>query len=313
MKHIAILPFMALALSCQIIETGQVKKLPHAAITYLLDAGRFGDNIRIYMRAKWLSYNHKVPLLYQPFEYSNDLALHNIEQHYDEILTKNFEATINLKNEDEIQASTPNIYQKNRRTKINTPDEKKILKFFEELKHLIKPSFSIEKIITPTNRMSVGVHVRQGGGFDSPTIIKKHRLRFLPIDYYIEQIKQLSTMLNNVPLHVHIFTDDSDPNAIMETIKSRVQKTNITYSCRDTENSHDKNVLEDFFGMIHCDYLIRPASNFSIAAQILGNHKIVLAPKQTAWISGQAIIIDTAKIITPQEKISVLTSFLNTF
>ena len=42
-------------------------------ITYELSDGRFGDNLLSYLHAKWISHEKKIPLLYKPFTFSNEL------------------------------------------------------------------------------------------------------------------------------------------------------------------------------------------------------------------------------------------------
>src|SRR3989344_3123013 len=44
-------------------------------VTYAFSGGRFGDNLVAYIHAKWISYKYDLPLLYQPFSYSDGLVL----------------------------------------------------------------------------------------------------------------------------------------------------------------------------------------------------------------------------------------------
>jgi len=47
---------------------------------------------------------------------------------------------------------------------------------------------------------------------------------------------------------------------------------------------YNLNVVEDFYNMSCFDCLIRPASHFFLAAQLLGNHKIIIYPKHWKWV-----------------------------
>jgi len=165
-------------------------------------------------------------------------------------------------------------------------------KFFTKMKDLIKPINKIEYIDLPKDKITVAVHVRRGGGYDKPLIYidkkgkKKQRrpLKFPPDEYYINQIKSLSSFFNNVPIHVHVFTDDQDPVKITNRYEKCINLSNITYSCRKTGNHHDKNIFDDLFNMAHkFDCLIRPSSNFSIIAHLLGDHRVVISPMEYIW------------------------------
>ena len=50
-----------------------------SAITYTLNGGRFGDDLASLTKAEWLSYKYDIPLLYKPFQYSDQLMLHELE------------------------------------------------------------------------------------------------------------------------------------------------------------------------------------------------------------------------------------------
>ncbi len=57
----------------------------------------------------------------------------------------------------------------------------------------------------------------------------------------------------------------------------------IQWGTREEGNRHDLNVMDDFFALLDFDCLIRPDSNFSICAEILGNHKVVVSPENVTW------------------------------
>ena len=91
-------------------------------------------------------------------------------------------------------------------------------------------------------------------------------------------------------MYVHIFTDDKNPQELLKRCEETVNKANIAYGTRTTDNRYDLNVLDDFFAITQFDCLIRGDSNFSIMASKLACHKIVLAPKGWRWEEQKLII-----------------------
>lgn len=102
-------------------------------------------------------------------------------------------------------------------------------------------------------------------------------------------------MLNNRPLHIILFTDDTNPASIVNSYK-KVVSTDITWDFRKKDNDYEKYILEDLYHMAECDCLIRSNSYFSQAAQLLGSHKIVLYPKH-ALVLKDRIVIDEVFIL----------------
>ncbi len=184
--------------------------------------------------------------------------------------------------------------------------------FRDKLRATIKPRNTIKLVDVPKNKISVALHVRRGGGFDHPLLSiqlydidnlnqcdivppavyadKYWPLKFLPDQYYIDQLIRLSKMYDDAPMHVHLFTDHTDPEAILERYKQQVQKANITYSCRVKDNHHTQNLLVDIFSMVQFDCMIRNGSNYPQIAQLLGNHKIVIYPLSCEWVGNTMIV-----------------------
>jgi len=185
--------------------------------------------------------------------------------------------------------------------------------FKNELKKNIAPRNPITLPELPTDKITVAVHIRNGVGFDLPLLSRQlydvaeldatekkaegtfadhyWPFKFPPLQYYVDQIKRLSEIYNNAPMYLSIYTDNNDPLSMMAIIQAAVNKSNITFVCRESGNHHAKNVLEDMFAMAQHDCLIRSGSNFSQISQLIGNHKVVIWPKSCKWI-GNALIID---------------------
>lgn len=116
--------------------------------------------------------------------------------------------------------------------------------------------------------------------------------KFPPEQYYVDQIRNLSAFFDDAAMYVYIFTDDQDPHGLMERIKQNVGKHNVTYATRTTKNSHDSNVLYDWFFIADFDCLIRSGSLFPYTAQLVGNHKVVIYPLHLKWINDRILLVD---------------------
>lgn len=248
-----------------------------SAITYQLNGGRFGDNLLSYSRAKWLCYIHGLRLHLRHFKYADKLLLYEKEQKGS---YKKFKKIVRLSPHKKMR------FEKNSTLYINSwsvpvdidwSDEV----FVAQLKELIAPRTPIEKIEIPADTISVAVHVRKGGGFSVDDDKEKQRcpLRFVPDEFFIAQIARLAEMFADKRLYVYIFTDDPNPEKIVETLsKAFKNKNNITFDCNKKENGYNKNVLDDFFTMMQFDCLIRPGSHFSRFVERLGDATLVIYP-----------------------------------
>lgn len=185
--------------------------------------------------------------------------------------------------------------------------------FCSELKKVLMPTNRINTISLPKDRISVAVHVRKGSGDDAGLMsvqyldeweyITSHGVynfnyfsgidrfnpfRFPPEQFYVDQLLKLSALFNHCPLYVYIFTDDKDPNQLVQRLRRRVPLSNIILSCRqNAQNAADnKNcVMQDLYDMAQFDCLIKPESGFSAAAQLIGNHKIIIYPQAIRWFT----------------------------
>ena len=268
-------------------------KIGPSAMTYLLNGGRFGDNLLSYCRAKWASRMFDIPLLYVPFPYSNELALHENEKMYTQEEHKRFRRTLHL-----IKKHYPYVVLKNDNTLyvcrwkssivINWDDQT----FLTEIKKNITPAHEIEKITPPEGMISVAVHVRNGGTFAGDTQQEKDRcpLRFVPEEFFIEHIHRVAQMFPEDMLYVYIFTDHPNPKELVHKFANALNNPRIIFDCRQEGNSHKSNVLEDFFSMMDFDCLIRPGSHFTRFVQRLGNNKMVIYPEGTKIVNGKRVI-----------------------
>lgn len=268
------------------------KQNSKSAITYNLNGGRFGDNLFSYCKTKWLSYEFGIPLIYKPFQYSKKLKLHKKERVYNRRLPKKFKE-IRYVSTSQFRKLKPNariLYIK--KWYCNVHADWKDEGFIKKLRKLISPRVAFAGIVLPENCVTVAVHVRRGGGcrMDTKRVINNQPLRFASDQFYIDQIKRLAAMFKDENLYVHIFTDDHNPQAVVEIFKRAVNIDSITYGCRKTGNNHYSYVLEDFFAMMKFDCLIRPKSHYSRFVERLGSNKIIIAPTHVSSSKGRDVI-----------------------
>lgn len=268
------------------------QKVGPSAITWRPNGGRFGDDLLSYSRTKWLSREFDIPLLYAPFDYSDQLILHEKEEMYTPEHLQRFYRTVQL------LTKSPYTLLKNNNTlyfcrwktdvTIDWSDEE----FVAEIKKNVAPRYDIEKIAIPEGFISVAAHVRNGGTFPADTPEEKERcpLRFVPEEFFIDQIERLAQMFPENNLYVYIFTDHPEPEILAKKFDKALRNPRITFDYRRENNSHKTNVLEDFFSMMEFDCLVRPGSHFTRFVQRLGKNKVVIYPQSIKEVDGKKVI-----------------------
>ena len=295
--------------------------------------GRLGDMLFGYVKARWLAHHYNLLFLYEPFNYSDQLALHDNNLRYKELKSRGFteidvkDASMlgNIKSRDNMiyrvnyyfQLDHWGDYQKKYDSQeiMAWPEVYTDEQFLSELKKDIAPRDGRTILLDlPTDKITVAVHMRMGGGFDHPlishqfydmnTLNSSERipqgifsdwywpLKFPPLQYYATQLERLSDLYNNQPMYVYIYTDSQDPVSLMNVIERSVNRSNITFDCRKEINRHDMNVLEDIFAIAQYQCLIRSGSNYPQISQLIGNHKIVIYPKSAVWVGKTLVIND---------------------
>lgn len=262
-----------------------VAGLNAGGVTYSFTGGRFGDNLVSYLHAKWFSYHYQVPLLYRPFPFSNFLVMDRAESLFNLPLsickpyTGGFVDTSHVYIVDYFPESASSQAPK------FFPIEWKNKDFRQMAKEMVSPLIHLDLIYPPQERISLALHVREGGGFDPLPISYPHRLKLPQLHFYTECLKLVLELFPDRPLYCYVFTDSRDPKSLVEQIEAALpQESSIQFSYREWGNWHDKNVLEDFFSLFNFDILIRPESNFSIIPSRIHDYAAVFSPKE---VSGQ--------------------------
>jgi len=272
----------------------------NSAITWEPNGGRFGDNLLSYSKAKFLSYKFNIPILCLPFKYSDQLMLGQQEMIYTYQSAQQFSHIVRLPNKTKFQILPHNniLYISHWNADIAIDWFDTI--FIEELKKNICPLHVIEKIIIPHDCISIAVHVRNGGGFvvDNEQERERCPLRFVPDEFFIAQVQRIADMFTEKKLYVYIFTDHLEPVKLKQKFENIINNPRITFDCREHDNNHKSNVLEDFFSMMDFDCLIRPGSHYSRFVQRLGNNKMVIYPESIKKTTDGKAVINVINIKT---------------
>lgn len=293
---------------CYDIALGRKNPSYDHAVTYTFSGGRFGDNLLAYFHAKWISYKYGIPLLYKPFQYSDQLHMHFDEKHYSDFEAQKYIRGVRIQNDFDIQ-------------KALTTTSLLVLPYFSEskwerehslyygrawsyisvdwqdpgfrrvLQQAVMPQFENTKIQVPEGRLSVACHIRRGGGFDTEHTFRNMALKFPQDNFFISEIQSLLKQFPGRKLYVYLFTDDKEPIKIKEKYEKIFSTEPVLFDCCRGQNSPNLNVLEDFFAMIQFDCLIHGESNFSLCASKLADYLYESQATAFHW-EGNSLIID---------------------
>ena len=275
------------------------------SVTYALDGGRFGDQLTNYLKALWVSWKFNLPIIYRPFDYSDQLMLsdyHEVSLN-DEVI-KSFSAKLEYFSYLDIESSSKVFNYLEQTTQ---HPKKKLLwniglltplieehfcekmddeEFRSLLQKLVKPKHELPLIALPKDCKTIALHVRTGVGYDLDINIRKMPTKFPPTSFYLSCLKLASLHYEGQPLYIHIFTDHPEPTTIKERFYEELTKWGIEnvliINCRETGNFHTENVLEDMFSMMHFDCLIHPDSSLSRLAAIIAAPSLEMKPSHWA-------------------------------
>ena len=291
----SLLCIIACLYNCALLSKSAITNLP---------GSRLGDHLISYCKTKWIAYVFDLEYLYNPFDQSDKFALHDLEKNlYNKRVAKKYKKNIRL-------SKIPNklhpnaLYVSHYGTFIPDINPRSFdnltitdAHFLDMLKVYLAPRYPMQLIEPPTDKKSIAVHVRKGGGFDPPLLSKSNYTytkkqqwadkiwptKFPPISYYIQQIRYIYHYYNNQDLYVFIFTDDQNPLAIVDIFKREIPFSNIEFDCRYGDHAYKNTTLEDFFSIPLFNCLIRPNSGFSVCAHLLGDFEVAISPKSHYW------------------------------
>lgn len=254
-----------------------------SAVTYVLNGGRFGDNISSYSRAKWISYKYKIPLLYRPIHHSKELQVHRLEKHYRNSHLKLFTAVQEIPEEGdyEIDPEAGILYEVAWKSNVEIDwEDREFLKIIRNSLALKKP---LNPLNIPSDMISIAMHLRSPGWYpiDNETLIHIFPLRWVTTEFYIEQLKRIMSLYPDKQFFVHIFTDHHHPEILVSEIDEQINDERVHYDFRTEGNRHNLNVVQDFWHMTQYNCLIRAESQFSKHAEVLGEYDIVIWPTES--------------------------------
>ncbi len=246
-----------------------------SAVTYELNGGRLGDNLISYIRAKWISYHYNIPLIFLPFRHSDQLVLDTLEHQRD----GTFVNTVEIDKDTVIDPHSSTLYVSTWYSPLRPQWEDQ--KFLKIVHSHIAPVNSYTPVDIPANCFSVAVHVRTGNGFDNLCIQKQKPQQFPSTAYYIRLMRIIASLYPMRYIYFHIFTDDPNPEKFVYIFQKAFSDPHISFGYRKSDIKHTSGVLDDFFAMMDFDALIRPASHYSMWAERLGRHEVILKPAYT--------------------------------
>lgn len=273
-----------------------------SAITYDFSGGRFGDNLLTYLHAKSFALQQNKMLLYKPFEYSSELIMDIEELKFSEEARK-FRYLVNLDrnyirfiNKNDIIFVCPYFpeiqWELNRQSYFTWNVNWKDPKFREIARRMISPKNPLELTFPPKEKISIAIHMREGGGFDDEEHKFNHPLKTPPVTFYADCLKKVLQEFPQNIFHCHVFTDAIDPKLWIEKMLKDVPgHERIDFHYREVGNRHNSSVLEDFFSLFNFDILIRAESNYSIVPSLIHDYSLVYYPK-TFSIHDRVVTID---------------------
>ncbi len=273
------------------------------AITYSFSGGRLGDNLVAYFHAKWLAYKYTLPFRYIPFPYADNFMLSDEDRPFN---PSEFQNTITTTNETDLKAvSNSSIfvipYLPVNKEYLYNPEKRELStwapafqvewenpEFRSLIRRCLTPKTPLLVANLPSDKITVGVHIRRGAGDASHFIGMP--LKFPNDNYYLQQITRLSRIFKDQPLYVYILTDDLNPSSIVEYYQDNLKNPNIYFDYCKERNNPSINVLEDFFLITKFDCLIIPNSNFSLMASKIADSAIVITPVHPTLVQGHFVI-----------------------
>lgn len=323
--------------------------------------GRLGDQLIMYTKQKWACWKYGGKLLHVTFPQSSLFVLDKKEERYKPRyhsgIYKKHSGVLNGVSHLTLNTPTPRLYTLG----FSFHDDTMIYDLFNNtefrdvIRTSLEPTVPVPVIALPTNGVTVALHVRKGGSYDgkllsnqffvsppyvlasddffqkipcpvgkpSSFIDENWPLRFLPDQFYVDQISILAAMLPHETIYVHLFTDASNPESLIVEYKRELKQYSNVIITTPSEGEHERleqyasggmiidyrndeeyniQLLSELFCMARCDVLIRGSSGVSLMAEILGNHLLVVTPAKYHW-NDKTLIMDTLTVRGADKKL----------
>ena len=239
---------------------------------------------------------HQIPLLYQPFRYSTGLKIHEEELHYGaysfsfRYRTPVWRWPLGISSMPMVIYVCPyfpnaphedrSIEEPDKPTEwISFPVDWENPEFRAAAQALIAPIQPLPLTLPPPDVISIALHVREGGDYDTDHTKRFSPLKLPPMHFYIEGMRQILELFPDRPLYCYVFTDAKFPSSVVDQIRDAFPyERRLTLDYRRTRNDPNLNVLEDFFSLFTFDILIHPLSNFSLIPALIHDYAVTFSP-----------------------------------
>ncbi len=206
----------------------------------------------------------------QAFKYSSELVLDDEERRfnpYHTIIKLNRFQPVPTRNrciyecpyfpeDPSDQRINPNTY----RFDVDWKDEQ----FKKIARNMIAPKRSLLLNIPSRHTVNIGIHIREGGGYDTDHTRLWDPLKLPPLSFYIQGLLDVLEHFKDRPIYCYLFTDALEPALLAAEFEKAIPKdVSIQIDYRQENNHHLANVLEDFFSFFNFDVLIHPQSNYT--------------------------------------------------
>lgn len=276
---------------------------------------RFGDKLALYLSALYLSHKHQIPFSYtKTSDEVHQLRLANLfrpyhgkkdqrkKVHVDRLMR---DGTVVQPSEKVIPSLISNAQHQPTTFFVNykVPDPliplyKNDPEFIKKIKQAIAPQKQLTLMCPPKGfkGITVATHVRTGWNSDKtgkkpfnerqqiPTQLENGSFhipcrKFMPEEYYIEQIRSISHMFSEQQIYVFLFTDHPNPQQLASSFMKIIDLPNVVIEGRSPSlTCHSESILPDFFSLLEYDILVRGDSNFSMIAELLGDFNMIFTP-----------------------------------
>lgn len=306
------------------------------------NAGWLGDQLLNYIKAKYLSHKYGIPFALRPFSDCNKFVLDDVDRkvmpHSNGIWVIN-EAQLNPIDENAIYHVIYQCHIDGWRTSPSLEAFKLFsltidfwddiyndTVFISEMKRLI--ALKNNNISNIPQNVSLAIHVRRplstdtGSNipvfrviacnmYDFSELIRQHEIgeasefyKFLPDQYYIDQLIRFAKMVPGKQIDACIFTNHYNPLELCEHYRRELEKNNVL-NISLVPQSWVSGTAEELVAMSQFEYLIRSRSNYSQIADFIGNHKIVISPGDLALYKDSrnrdCAVVETVMIKTKNE------------
>lgn len=309
-KVFASIIFFATAFTLQAEEPTR----PDQIVTnmYWKQGGRFGAQLYYFTKAFIFSKMNRIPLYYTYKEHFEKLS---IDEYFKPFVEEEFSdyqkvAVYEIDKYEDAADWKDTVFVCDSSTKLSVYRylRKKRHPYLKELRHILKPKNEISLPPIPEGFTSVALHVRTGVGRDGPFLQDqtefdpnveyedyKYPMRFLPLSFFIEQLEWVYNQLDQGPLFVRIFTDDPMPEEICRKIREHFEGFRMVFQTSN-DNNYENHVVNDWWEMSLYDCLVRPDSDFSEMAALIGCHKLLVFPVHAHFEETKLIIDEIARM-----------------